>query len=97
MEGYSLQYAPEVVERVWRVADSLGYDNIFVRTTGMSILDDHVPLNARGNIRTIDIIDMDYGPNNAYWHTHQDVVEHTSSRGLGAVGDVLAALIYRGG
>lgn len=97
MEGYSLQYAPEVVERVWRVADSLGYGNIFVRASGMSVLDDHVPLNARGNIRTIDIIDMDYGPNNAYWHTQQDVVEHTSSRALGAVGEVLAALIYRGG
>ncbi|MGH7445344.1 MAG: M28 family peptidase [Longimicrobiales bacterium] len=97
MEGYSLEYAPEVVERVWRVADSLGYGNVFVRRTGGSITDDHVPLNARGNIRTIDIIDMDYGPGNAYWHTQDDIVENTSPRGLGAVGDVLAALIYRGG
>ncbi len=97
MEGYSLQYAPEVVERVWRTAADIGYDNIFVRRAGMSVLDDHVPLNSRGNIRTINIIDMDYGPDNAYWHTQNDVVENTSPRGLGAVGEVLATLIYRGG
>ncbi|HEU5208459.1 MAG TPA: M28 family peptidase [Longimicrobiales bacterium] len=96
MEGYSLQYAPEVVQRVWRMAEGIGYGNIFVRSSGMSVMDDHVPLN-QGGIRTIDIIDMDYGPNNAYWHSQNDVVENTSSRGLGAVGDVIAALIYRGG
>ena len=97
MEGYSVQYAPEVVERVWRTAADIGYGNIFVRVNGMSILDDHVPLNARGGIRTINIIDMDYGPNNAYWHTQRDVVENTSPRGLEAVGQVLATLIYKGG
>jgi glutaminyl-peptide cyclotransferase len=96
MEGYSLQYAPEVVQRVWRMAEGIGYGHIFVRTTGMSIMDDHVPLN-QGGIRTIDIIDMDYGPNNAFWHTQNDVVENTSPRGLGAVGEVIAALVYRGG
>ena len=97
MEGNSLHYAREVVDRVWRVAEEIGYDNIFVRRTGMSITDDHVPLNAIGKIRTIDIIDMDYGPENAYWHTQADVLANTSPRGLGAVGTVLATLIYRGG
>ena len=97
MEGNSLHYAREVVDRVWRVAEEIGYDNIFVRRTGMSITDDHVPLNAVGKIRTIDIIDMDYGPENAYWHTQADVLANTSPRGLGAVGTVLATLIYRGG
>lgn len=96
MEGFSMQYAPEVVQRVWRMAEGIGYGNIFVRRGGSAIMDDHVPLN-QGGIRTIDIIDMDYGPNNAYWHTQKDVLENTSSRGLAAVGEVVAALIYRGG
>jgi len=96
MEGYSLHYAPEVVQRVWRMAEGIGYGNVFVRTTGSSIMDDHVPIN-QGGIRMVNIIDMDYGPNNAYWHTQNDVIANTSSRGLGAVGDVIAALVYRGG
>lgn len=96
MEGYSQQYAPEVVQRVWRVAEGLGYGNVFVGSSGMSVMDDHVPLN-QGGIRTINIIDMDYGPGNAYWHTQDDVVEHTSPRGLRATGEVIAALVYRGG
>lgn len=97
MEGNSLHYAREVVDRVWRVAEEIGYGNVFVRRTGGTVTDDHVPLNAVGRIRTIDIIDMDYGPANAYWHTQADRLENTSARGLGAVGSVLAALMYRGG
>ncbi|HUF49596.1 MAG TPA: M28 family peptidase [Longimicrobiales bacterium] len=96
IEENSRDYAPEVVERVWRVAEQIGLGHIFVRESAGAINDDHVPLNKAG-IRTIDIIDFDYGPGNAYWHTHDDVVEHTSPVGLGAVGRVLTVLIYNGG
>lgn len=95
-EAYSRQYAPEVVERVWRMAERLGYGAYFPRSPGMAIQDDHVPLNDAG-IRTIDIIDFDYGPGNAYWHTQADDLSNVSPEGLGAVGTVLAELIYRGG
>jgi hypothetical protein len=96
IEAYSQQYAPEVVQRVWRVADELGYGRIFRRTPGLAIEDDHIPLN-RAGIRTIDIIDFDYGPGNSYWHTHQDSLQHTGPTGLEAVGTVLTTLVYRGG
>jgi glutaminyl-peptide cyclotransferase len=96
IEGYSQESAPEVVERVWRVAEELGYGNVFQRRQGGAISDDHVPLN-RAGIRTIDIIDFNYGPGNSYWHTLQDTFEHTSPKGLGIVGTVLTELIYRGG
>lgn len=96
IEGHSQSFAPEVVERVWRLAEQLGHGAVFQRRTGSTISDDHVPLN-RAGIRTIDIIDFDYGPGNSYWHTLQDVVENTSPRGLGIVGEVLTVLIYRGG
>ena len=95
-EGYSRQYAPEVVERVWRMAERLGYARYFPRSPGIAVSDDHVPLNEAG-IRTIDIIDFDYGPGNAYWHTLDDDLENVSPEGLGVVGTVLAELIYRGG
>jgi len=96
IESNSRSYAPEVVERVWRVAEELGHGSVFSRREGIAITDDHIPLNQAG-IRTIDIIDFDYGPGNAYWHTLEDNLDHVSPRGLGVVGAVLTALIYRGG
>ncbi|MBW3553490.1 MAG: M28 family peptidase [Gemmatimonadetes bacterium] len=95
-EGYSVRYAPEVVDRVWRMAERLGYSHMFPRTHGIPIKDDHVPLNEAG-IRTIDIIDFEYGPGNAYWHTLEDTLEHVAVDGLEATGTVVAELIYRGG
>jgi glutaminyl-peptide cyclotransferase len=96
MEGYSVDFAPEVVDRVWGVAAQVGLGHVFVRRRGGYITDDHVPLN-RAGIRTIDIIDFDYGPDNAYWHTHDDLVANTAPAGLGAVGRVLTVLIWNGG
>lgn len=96
IEGYSESRAPEVIQRVWGLAEQLGYSDAFPRRRGTTVTDDHVPLNDAG-IRTIDIIDFDYGPGNIYWHTHGDTVENTSPRGLGIVGTVLTTLIYTGG
>lgn len=95
-EGYSQEHAPEVVSRVWNLARELGYGGVFVERPGGYVTDDHVPLNEAG-IRTIDVIDFDYGPNNGYWHTLQDVPAHTSAASLDIVGEVLAELVYRGG
>ena len=92
IEGNSAELAPEVVDRVWSVAEQIGLGSMFPRTEGTRITDDHIPLNKAG-IRTINIIDFDYD----HWHTHGDVVENTSPQGLEAVGKVLTALIYNGG
>jgi glutaminyl-peptide cyclotransferase len=96
VEGNSQRLAPEVVDRVWYVADQIGLGHMFPRRVGSWVTDDHIPLNQAG-IRTINIIDFDYGPGNSYWHTHQDRVENTGPAGLGAVGRVIATLIYSGG
>ncbi|MGH7501050.1 MAG: M28 family peptidase [Longimicrobiales bacterium] len=96
VEGNSEEMAPEIVERVWRLADELGFGNTFRDGTGTYVADDHLPLN-RAGIRTIDIIDYSYGPGNRYWHTLGDDLNNTSARGLGIVGSVLLALIERGG
>jgi hypothetical protein len=92
VEYNSQQLAPEVVQRVWSIAHDLGYGDIFPNTPGPSIIDDHITLNQAG-IRTADIIDFDY----PYWHTPEDTPEHTSPKGLGIVGEVMAELIFRGG
>ena len=96
IESNSKEMAPEVVDRVWRTAEQLGYGNYFTRKSQGAIEDDHIPLNQAG-FRTIDIIDFDYGPGNSYWHTSQDVLENTAPKGLEVVGNVLLELIFRGG
>ena len=96
VEGNSARYAPDVIRRVYALAHELGYGAHFPLVQGPSITDDHVALNEAG-IPTIDIIDFDFGPANALWHTHQDDLGAVSVRGLEAVGTVLTELVYRGG
>ena len=96
VEENSRNMAPEVVQRVWGLAHEIGLGDMFPNTSQGAISDDHVPLNNAG-IHTADIIDLDYGPGNAYWHTSQDVIGNTAPAGLGAVGRLLAELVYRGG
>jgi glutaminyl-peptide cyclotransferase len=96
VEGNSQQMAPEVVQRVWGVARELGYGDVFPTTPGYYIEDDHIPLNQAG-IRTVDVIDFDYGPGNRYWHTAEDTLDKTSAESLRMVGEVVAELVYRGG
>ncbi|MBL8863444.1 MAG: M28 family peptidase [Planctomycetes bacterium] len=53
----------------------------------MEVRDDHVPfLMAR--VRSINLIDFDYGPHNAYWHSAQDVPENCSQASLDAIGRI---------
>jgi hypothetical protein len=99
IEPESQNYAPEVIQRFYDMAEKIGLAQYFPRSPGIDILDDHIPLNKAG-IHTIDIIDFAYGPDgssNSYWHTLDDTVEHCSPVGLGAVGKVVGALIYSGG
>ncbi len=92
VEQNSLAGAPEVVERVWRAAEDLGYGNVFVRTPGPVLTDDHVALQ-RAGIHAIDVVDFDYGPGNSWWHTPEDTIDKVSARSLKIVGDVALAVI----
>ncbi|HEX2187660.1 MAG TPA: M28 family peptidase [Longimicrobiaceae bacterium] len=96
VEGNSQELAPEVVQRVWGLAAEMGYGDVFEHSPGPYVEDDHLPLN-RAGIRTVDVIDFEYGPGNRYWHTPQDDVPNTSAESLRIVGEVLAELVYRGG
>jgi Zn-dependent M28 family amino/carboxypeptidase len=91
-EDNSVQQQPDVVNKVWEKADELGYGATFVRTSAGPITDDHVPLLQAG-LKVIDVIDLDYGPNNAYHHTLQDTMDKISAHSLKIVGDVALALL----
>jgi hypothetical protein len=87
-EGYSLQQAPEVVDRVWRTAAGLGFDRVFLPVEQGAITDDHVPLLEAG-MRVIDVIDLDY----PYHHRPTDTIDKISAKSLSIVGTVAEALI----
>jgi Zn-dependent M28 family amino/carboxypeptidase len=44
-------------------------------------------------VPSIDVIDLDYGPNNAYHHTAQDTMDKISARSLTIDGDVFMETI----
>jgi glutaminyl-peptide cyclotransferase len=96
VEGHSRRAAPQVVERVWSLAREMGYGDVFLDQSAGEIDDDHVPLIGAG-IPAVDVIDMEYGPDNAYWHSPQDLPRNASRETLRAVGNVVAELLYRGG
>lgn len=89
-EGYSVDRAPEVVERVWRTAADLGYGHVFVPSVTTTITDDHLPLLDKG-LRVIDVIDLEY----AWHHTVNDTIDKVSARSLKIVGDVAWRLLQR--
>jgi len=87
-EGNSQAFAPEVVDRVWRVAAELGYGRVFVPGVRNTLTDDHVALQKAG-IHAIDVVDFDY----PYWHTTDDTIDKVSAASLQVVGDVAVALV----
>ena len=94
VEAYSLEAAPQLVQRVWGIAADLGYRRYFPLDQTSRVVDDHLKLIDAG-IPTIDIIDFDYGSGNALWHTPRDTPENTSAQALLMVGDVVAEFVYR--
>ncbi len=94
IEGYSRDYAPDVVELVWNTAEELGYTQFSRRFQGY-VFDDHVILN-QGGIPAIDLIDFAYPDlSNRYWHTLQDTPDKCSPNSLQAVGDVLVEVLKK--
>lgn len=91
-EGYSVTGAPDVVDDVWALARRMRLDSIFVDEEGISLTDDHIPLQQVG-IRAIDLIDFSYGPGNAWHHSPDDTLDKVSAASLKVVGDVGMALI----
>ena len=54
----------------------------------MPVKDDHLSFMAIG-IKSVDLIDFDFGPGNSYWHSAQDTLERVSEESLGAIGRIV--------
>ncbi len=95
-EYYSMQYASNYVEKVWRTAAELGYAHYFSQQQTYPITDDHYYVNTIAGIPCLDIIH--YNPNTStgfapWWHTHEDDMRNISPHTLAAVGTVVLTAI----
>jgi Zn-dependent M28 family amino/carboxypeptidase len=78
---------------IWQTASELGYARHFPANPG-AIEDDHVPFLKVG-IPAVDLIDFDYGPGNAYWHTDRDRMDKLSARSFQVIGDVVMRVLSK--
>lgn len=97
-EGMSMQYASSIVKKVWRAARQAGYGSFFPNSDGGMITDDHIPVNQKAKIPTIDIIpyypdcqQSSFGPT---WHTVNDDMAHLDKNTLKAVGQTIIQVLY---
>jgi Zn-dependent M28 family amino/carboxypeptidase len=97
-EAMSVQYANHVVEKVWRAAQVVGYGSMFPAQQGTGVTDDHISVNTKAKIPTIDIIpyypnceQCSFGPT---WHTINDDMAHIEKNTLQAVGQTIIQVLF---
>ena len=78
---------PWLEDLVLEAATRLGYQSHFFAQTG-GFEDDHTQF-AKHGVPVADLIDLDYGYNNVFWHTPQDTIDKLSPRSLEISGDVI--------
>lgn len=80
-----------LVATVRQAVRKFGYERYFFQQDA-AVEDDHLPFVERG-VPSIDVIDLDYGPQNSYHHTVQDTLDKISARSLTIDGDVFLETI----
>ena len=80
-----------LVALVRQAAKKFGYERYFFKQDEQ-VSDDHLPFLRRG-VPSIDIIDIDYGPNDSYHHTAKDTMDKISAKSLTIDGDVFMETI----
>ena len=78
---------PWLEDLVYQAASRYGYQSHFFARTAAD-LDDHIPFAHKG-VPVADIIDLEYGYGNAFWHTPQDTMDKVSPKSLQIAGDAI--------
>ncbi len=82
---------PWLEDLVLQAAQRLGYQSYFFAVSG-PMDDDHIPF-AKMGVPVADLIDFDYGYNNAFWHNTEDTIDKLSPKSLQITGDVMLETI----
>jgi hypothetical protein len=75
---------PQLCDEIWRIAEELGHEEVFINEEKYAIFDDHLPFVNQG-IPSCLIIDLDY----PHWHLQSDTTENISAESIHIVGNVL--------
>ena len=97
IEGVSAKFAPDVVRKVWKLAQGMGFGDYFSEQNVSGITDDHLFVNQIAKIPMIDIINLPTDTEQTFvkhWHTNDDTMENIDKRTLRAVGQVVMATLY---
>ncbi len=97
-EGVSMNFAPTIMNKVWKTGQNLGYTNYFSEDKSGPVTDDHYFVNTIANIPMIDIIGKSGSTQTgfgAHWHTHNDDMGIIDVRTLRAVGQTMLEVIYQ--
>lgn len=96
-EGYSVEYAPSVTDKVWQTAASIGYSHVFVSQRQEAVMDDHYFVNTVAKIPAVDIIHFEPGGNyfGDFHHSQKDNLSIISKETLKAVGQTILTVLYR--
>ncbi len=94
----SRYYAGQLLDKVWTMAQNMGYSDMFVNENTGRLTDDHIYVNRLGQVPMIDIINQPKGSKTSFmgcWHTHCDDISNIDKRSLKVVGQVVTAAIYK--
>ena len=95
-EYFSMQSAPQLVNKLWGCAEDSGYADRFINEMGGAVVDDHVEMINAG-IPAIDIIESCHTQTgfNPTWHTVNDTPDAIDRSTLKAVGQTVLRYIYK--
>jgi hypothetical protein len=87
-EGHSTAWLRELV---WSTARELGLDSILSKAE-FEVEDDHLPFLDAG-IDAVDLIDLNFGPGNAYHHSAEDTLDKVSAESMEKVGRLVLGVL----
>ena len=95
-EGTSVRFAPDEVNKVWSIAQNLGYSQFFTNTESPPTTDDHLYVNQLANIHCIDIVHYETSKMNyaSHHHTHADNLNVIDKNTLQMVGHVVLETVF---
>ena len=93
-----MQYAPNVVRKVWTRAGELGYGHRFLNEKTPSTIDDNLFVSEFAGVPSANIVDyrmnirpMGYG---FFHHTHADNMDIIDKQVLQEVGETVLSVVY---
>lgn len=97
-EGISVTYAKETVNKIWNLANAMGYGDLFINQNAGPVLDDNYFVTRDAGIPMIDIIATPGDGQKrfpSYHHTHADNISNIDKNTLKKVGRVVTAFLYK--